>query len=165
MKMKLRLAVILLTMFACVGCDQVTKSVARDRLPAGETFSMLADTVRLQYSENPGAFLSLGHNLTPSVRRALFTFGATLLVAAAIIWTFSSRRLSMPQTIGAAMISAGGLGNLIDRLTRDGLVTDFLNIGVGMVRTGIFNVADMALTFGVALVILANWPQGRGLPG
>lgn len=54
-----------------------------------------------------------------------------------------------------ALICGGGIGNLIDRVRFDGHVTDFLNLGVGSIRTGIFNVADMALMIGVALFFLA----------
>src|SRR5262252_7466838 len=118
MRTHTRVAVILLTLFGCVGCDQVTKSIARERLPAGETISLLRDTVRLEFAQNPGAFLSLGSAFSPAARRALFTFGAAALVAAAMLWTFRSRRMGLLPTVGAAMICRGGLGNLIDRVTR-----------------------------------------------
>ena len=52
-----------------------------------------------------------------------------------------------------ACICAGGLGNLIDRVGQDGYVTDFLNVGVGSVRTGIFNVADLILMLGMAALL------------
>jgi signal peptidase II len=55
------------------------------------------------------------------------------------------------QTVAIALICGGGIGNLIDRVRFDGLVTDFLNVGAGPLRTGIFNVADMALMLGLLL--------------
>ena len=48
---------------------------------------------------------------------------------------------------------AGGTSNLIDRAAR-GIVVDFINVGVGSLRTGIFNVADLAIVFGFALVLI-----------
>jgi signal peptidase II len=54
------------------------------------------------------------------------------------------------------LIASGGVGNWIDRLTNDGRVTDFLNLGIGSLRTGIFNVADMVLMAGVALFLLGS---------
>ena len=54
---------------------------------------------------------------------------------------------------------AGGIGNLIDRVFHGGLVIDFLNMGIGPVRTGIFNVADMAIMAGFALLILQPRPK------
>jgi len=49
---------------------------------------------------------------------------------------------------------AGGIGNLIDRLFHNGLVIDFLNVGIGPIRTGIFNVADMAIMAGFGILLL-----------
>ena len=51
--------------------------------------------------------------------------------------------------VALALILAGGIGNLIDRISNNGLVTDFINVGIGPLRTGVFNVADMAVLFGV----------------
>ena len=48
---------------------------------------------------------------------------------------------------------AGGTSNQIDRAAR-GSVVDFINVGVGSLRTGIFNVADLAIVFGFALVLI-----------
>lgn len=80
-------------------------------------------------------------------------------------WAFRSRRLSSIQIVGAALVCGGGLSNLIDRLLQDGNVTDFLNIGVGPVRTGIFNGADVALMVGVATLVagdtVAGWLSTR----
>jgi hypothetical protein len=50
--------------------------------------------------------------------------------------------------------ASGGLGNVIDRLARSGFVTDFLNVGIGPLRTGIFNFADFALFVGVGIIVL-----------
>ena len=57
--------------------------------------------------------------------------------------------------IGLCLIFGGGVSNLIDRVAR-GWVIDFLNVGIGSLRTGIFNVADMALMLGVAIVLLTG---------
>ena len=51
------------------------------------------------------------------------------------------------------MIS-GGFSNLYDRITNHGGVVDFMNMGVGSLRTGIFNVADMAIMAGVLLLVI-----------
>ena len=55
-----RVALVVVTLVACVGCDQKTKSLARDALRGRETESFLADTFRLDYAENPGGFLECG---------------------------------------------------------------------------------------------------------
>lgn len=74
MKMAMRAAVILLTALGCVGCDQATKSVARNYLPS-RGISLFSGTVRLQHAENPGAFLSLGDSLPRRTRLAVFVLG------------------------------------------------------------------------------------------
>ena len=58
------------------------------------------------------------------------------------------------------LILAGGIGNLIDRVSHQGLVTDFINLGIGPIRTGVFNVADIAVTTG-GLVAIALSFRGR----
>lgn len=154
MRTTLRIGIILLTLFACVGCDQVTKRIAHHHLSLGATVSLLNDTVRLQYAENPGAFLSLGQGLPDAVRQTLFIFGAIVFVCVALLWALRSGKVGRLQVLGTALMCGGALGNVIDRLAHDGRVIDFLNVGIGPIRTGIFNVADMALLVGVGLLIL-----------
>jgi signal peptidase II len=52
-----------------------------------------------------------------------------------------------------AAVVAGGAGNLVDRIWFQGGVVDFLNVGFGNLRTGIFNVADMYITCAVVFVL------------
>jgi signal peptidase II len=57
--------------------------------------------------------------------------------------------------LGVSLLLAGGTSNWIDRVIR-GSVVDFLNVGVGSLRTGVFNVADMAIMLGAAVLVLAT---------
>jgi signal peptidase II len=136
------------------GCDRVTKHFAAVSLAgrAGESF--LGDTVRLEYAENAGAFLSLGESLPPVVRTGLFTFGTALVLIGTVVMAVRLR-WSGPPLVGLALVFAGGASNLLDRVAH-GTVIDFMNVGVGPVRTGIFNVADVAIMVGVGLLILAR---------
>ena len=149
-----RVAIILVTVFLCVGCDHVTKEIARSQLVVGETMSFFGDTLRLQHIENPGAFLGMGSTLSSEVRKVIFLFGGTVIVGLALIWSFGSKNLNRFQTIGAALMCGGGIGNMIDRYTQNGYVTDFLNVGINSFRTGIFNVADSTLMLGVSMIFL-----------
>jgi signal peptidase II len=54
------------------------------------------------------------------------------------------------------LVAAGGAGNLVDRIVRDGRVIDFMNLGLGPVRTGIFNMADVQIMAGLALLLLGR---------
>ena len=141
---------------SCVGCDQVTKGVVRARLVLGEGQSFLGDTVRLTHAENSGAFLNLGESLPDEIRSAIFIVGVGLISLGALLAAFFVRGLGQWQVAALSLIASGGIGNWIDRLTNDGRVTDFLNVGIGSLRTGIFNVADMVLLAGVALFLLSS---------
>ncbi len=144
---------ITIILFSCVGCDQVTKSLARQSLPQSGTISFLYDMVRLEYVENPGAFLGLGAHATKDMRSLVFIALAGLLTAG-IVYLFKARELTKPKTIATSLLLAGGIGNLIDRIVNDGRVVDFLNIGIGPLRSGIFNVADMAITAGFIWILV-----------
>ena len=58
---------------------------------------------------------------------------------------------------GIELFLAGGISNFYDRATNNGAVVDFLNIGIGSVRTGIFNIADVALMLGIGLILLSHY--------
>jgi signal peptidase II len=137
---------------ATVGCDRVTKHMATTSLAGERGRSYFSDTIRLDYVENTGGFLGLGASLPRTARTALFTIGTGLmllvLVGAAVRFHWRGGLL-----MGAALILAGGASNWVDRVIR-GSVVDFINVGIGPLRTGIFNVADVAIALGVALLIL-----------
>ena len=59
--------------------------------------------------------------------------------------------------VSLVYVLSGGVGNLIDRVCNNGLVTDFINVGIGPIRTGVFNVADMAITFGAIAIGLLTF--------
>jgi len=111
-----RFALIFLILAGTVGCDQISKSVARDHLQGQPTQRYLADTFRLQYAENRGAFLGLGKSLSKTTRQAIFTVGAIAMVAAVLLYALLSNGISRTDIISLALIGAGGAGNIIDRV-------------------------------------------------
>lgn len=141
---------------SCVGCDQVTKVVAQARLAGHDSVSLLGDTVRLSYVENPGAFLGLGSGLSGSVRFWIFGVLVALVLVTLGVRGVTSRAASPARLASIALLIGGGVGNLIDRASL-GTVRDFLNIGVGPIRTGIFNVADVAITVGAAAIVFSSF--------
>ena len=149
-----RFIVVMLTLSCCVGCDQVSKSAARSMLHSGVTESLFADSLRFQLTENPGSFLSLGASLPEQLRFTLFTAAVTVVLVGLVCAALFARRLSTARFVALALLAGGGISNLIDRLLYDGRVTDFLNVGIGTLRTGIFNLADMAILAGALLLVL-----------
>jgi len=141
--------VLFLAVVATIGCDRVTKHVATIILADAPGRSYLADTIRIGYAENPGGFLSVGATWPPATRTAIFTIvtGALLVVLTVVA---VRRRLSGRRALGLTVFVAGGASNWIDRFTQ-GRVVDFLNVGVGPIRTGVFNVADVAIIIGAVV--------------
>ncbi len=145
-----------------VGCDQMTKALAREHLAARAPISAFHDVVRLRYAGNRGAFLSAGAHLEDTSRQRLLTGGPAALLALVAACILFAPRLSMAAIAGGGLLIAGGVGKLVDRVFDAGSVIDFLNVGLDPWRTGIFNFADLLLTIGVAVVLLAD---RRGRPG
>lgn len=154
-----RYVVIFIVLISCVGCDQATKAVAMKFLPHDRAISLGADTVRLQFVENSGAFLSAGASLSQHTRHLIFTFGTAVIVGALLMYLLISQSMTYVTAIGLSLICGGGIGNLVDRIIYDGYVRDFMNVGIGGLRTGIFNVADVAITVGVVLVLMPSFKR------
>ena len=148
-----KITTLALVLVACIGCDQSTKYTAKHYLEDQSGYSFIGDTFRLVYSENTGAFLGLGSSLPERVRTFLFSGLVAVFLLAFLIYVLRSSDVSKTGIIASALIISGGLSNLIDRLVNNGAVIDFMNLGIGSLRTGIFNVADMAIMLGAFLLL------------
>lgn len=149
---RFRLFLALAILCSCIGCDRATKIIATNSLRDQPPRSYLADTVRFDYAENPGGFLSLGANLPDTFRSRLFIALNCFMMLGLSCFLMFKRRIPLMLFASLVYVLSGGIGNLIDRVSNDGLVTDFINIGIGPIRTGVFNVADMAITFGAIAI-------------
>jgi signal peptidase II len=150
-----RTFLLILVLASCIGCDRVTKVIAREHLAASPAISYLNDLFRLQYAENHGAFLGLGAGLPDGLRVAILTVLVGTMLMGLLVYTMASRQLRLDCSLALALIVGGGLSNLLDRLLYHGAVVDFMNIGVGSLRTGVFNVADVAIMIGAGLLGLS----------
>jgi signal peptidase II len=148
-----RLTILSSTLVLCVGCDQTTKYTAKELLSPDAIISLVYDTIRLQYTENEGAILGLGASLSEETRFWVFTVLVSLALTVMFFYLISSRTLALPPAIAVSLILAGGTSNLIDRLVYKGAVIDYLTIGIGSLRTGVFNVADVAIIVGAGLLV------------
>lgn len=150
-----RLLGLLFALFALVGCDQATKIVATRQLATIEPISFFGNLFRLEYAENPGAFLSFGASMTEETRYWVFIVMVSAILLAAFIFLLRSYKTwPMPALFALVLVISGGGSNLLSRVLNDGHVIDFMNIGIGNLRTGIFNVADMAIMSGVGLLFI-----------
>jgi signal peptidase II len=155
-----RLKILILVWILCLGSDQITKYIAKKLLLPGSVISLMGDTIRLQYLKNKGAFLSLGTSLSDETRFWVFMVWVSLMLNIMFFYLILSKKLSFLPTLGISLIFSGAMSNLIDRLTYDGAVIDFLNIGIGNLRTGVFNLADFAVICGVALLFYFSLFKG-----
>ena len=151
-----RIAVVVAVLLVTAGCDQATKAVARSALDGGLPLSLAANTVRFELVTNPGAFLSLGAALPENARHALFLIAIPVLLAGVCALALRSGLRTPTALVGLGFVAGGGLANWFDRVIHDGHVTDFVSIGIGSLRTGIFNVADVMIFAGVGLILLAS---------
>src|SRR5688572_14786165 len=138
-----RAVLLCLLLAATAGCDRVTKHLAFTTLAGQPEQSYLGDTVRLDYHENAGGFLSAGANWRPETRMVVFQIANGIFLLGTLFLAFRSE-WSRWGRVGVVIFLAGGVSNLVDRIAF-GSVIDFVNIGVGPFRTGIFNVADVAI--------------------
>jgi len=137
-----------------IGCDQVTKHAASAYLAGTPHRSFLSDTIRVGYVENAGGFLRLGADLPPIARNAVFSV-ATGIALMALLGLIIRRKYTGSAELGLVLFVAGGASNWIDRFL-GGSVVDFLNVGIGPLRTGVFNMADIAIMLGVGLFVLGE---------
>ena len=151
-----RLITVLVTLLL-VGCDQITKQFAFVYLPKDQMDSYFNDLLRVGYRENMGAFLGLGNSLSEETRFWLFVVIIGSLLFGLLCYLITSKKQPFSSIFALTFVFAGGVSNFYDRIVNDGAVVDFLNIGVGTLRTGIFNIADVAIMFGVLVLLLAQF--------
>lgn len=156
MRILKRLLLIVAILASCVGCDQATKSVAKSRLSEVQAVTYLGGTIRLQIAKNYGAFLSFGASMPQTQRTAILSAGVAVVLVALLAYCLASTQSNPIVVPTLAMIVGGGVSNLLDRLFYGGYVVDFLNLGIGPVRTGIFNVADVFIVTGVLLLLFSD---------
>lgn len=118
----------------------------------------------------PGIQLILTHNKGASYgfladatgwQRWLFSGLAVLVSLGILVWLRALPKNDRLTTVGLCLILGGAIGNVLDRLIF-GYVVDFITLNIGrIVPFGVFNVADMAITFGVLLLIVASFRRSK----
>jgi signal peptidase II len=134
--------------------DLWTKRWATVTLADRDPLPVLGEFLRLTYTRNSGVAFGLG----AGTNFPFYVF--SLLAALAILILFLKGSVQgRAREVALALIFGGALGNLVDRVTT-GLVVDFIDVGLGQMRFPVFNVADSAVTVGVALFAL-GWTRRR----
>jgi signal peptidase II len=130
--------------------DQLTKLWAVAAL-SDQPVDVVGDLLRLRLTRNPGGAFSLLTGFTPLL--------ALLAAAMAVVIVRTTRRATDPvMAYSLALVLGGAVGNLVDRLVRApgflrGEVVDFIKVPYWPT----FNLADSAITIGVAVIVLRGW--------
>jgi len=148
------LALLLFVTIPVLVLDQATKHLVQSHMKLYQSIGLIPNWLDITYTRNPGAAFSLFVNLPVWLRASfLFSLSAVAIVALTVLLAYSAE-LNL-TSISLALILAGAAGNLIDRAMA-GEVTDFIDVHYYVHHYPIFNVADCAITIGVALILLGS---------
>jgi signal peptidase II len=149
----------LFTSLPCLLIDQVSKGMAESHLRFVESLAYFNGRVHFGYTENRAAFWGLGSSLDEGSRFLLLSCMATLAIVALAYVMWTEERSRPLQMVAYSLLITGGLCNVLDRLSA-GYVVDFMSLELGVLRTGVFNLADAVIAFGVVLIF---WTEVRRL--
>lgn len=142
--------------------DLLTKSLAVQLLPPnGFAEPILGEVLKFGLVYNPGAAFGLYLGAYSRWIFMALTLGALLILWRLYQQTASDQRL---RALAIAMVAAGAIGNLIDRIRSDLGVVDFIDVGFGLHRWPTFNVADMAVSGGAFLLAWVLWGEEQPEP-
>lgn len=158
----LRMFVILSMVMMNVGCDQLSKSMVREKIAYHETIEVFGDNLILMKVENTGAFLGVGATFHPLLKNILLLTLPVIVLIVMLGIVMLNTQLPKEIIFGLSCIIGGGVGNIFDRITY-GSVTDFMHMDFGIFRTGIFNMADVSILLGTICIFVYSLSQRRVL--
>ena len=147
----LKFILLLLIVILNVGCDQVSKTVVRQRIDYYQNITLIKNHLTLTKVENTGAFLSAGDNLPEFAKIILLNILPILVLIYGLYYLFTQTDLPRIFQLGMCFLIGGGIGNIYDRI-KFGSVTDFLHIDFILFETGVFNLADVSIMLGIGVL-------------
>ena len=150
-----RLAPFALVTAPLLAIDQWSKLYVSGHFRLYQAHPIVPGWLDLTYTLNAGAAFSLFATM-PHGFRSVFFIALALVASVVLIALMLRRTTTTSHSIAFALILAGTIGNLIDRVAR-GLVIDFIYFHHASFSYPVFNIADSAITIGVALILLLSW--------
>ncbi|WP_412983787.1 signal peptidase II [Pontimicrobium sp. IMCC45349] len=139
--------------------DQVSKKWVEANVDMGDNSSIIGDIFTLHHVKNTGAFLGMGSELNDTLRLILLLILPIVVLGAVLRHIFKDKNMDQMSLIAFCCIIGGGFANVYDRILY-GKVTDFLHLDFGGVfRTGIFNLADVSVSAGMIMLLVAGVKQ------
>ncbi len=142
--------------------DYLTKEWVVTNIPMYSKHRLIGDVLRVTYTHNPGA--AFGINIGEHSRLFFLALALVALVVLFLIYRSTPRGDTL-RLVAVAMIAAGAIGNILDRLRYEAGVVDFIDAGIGDWRFWTFNVADSAVSVGAVLLLLSFWLEERRARG
>ncbi|WMI69503.1 signal peptidase II [Mangrovimonas sp. YM274] len=156
MKISRSLGIVLL-IAANIAVDQISKVIIRQSVDPREQISLIGDVFVMMNVENTGAFLGMGSDLNPTLKLIFLLLLPVLVLGYLIYYIFKTKTLDRFSLVALCCIAGGGIANVYDRIVY-GSVTDFLHLDFGgMFKTGIFNIADVSVSTGMIMLLVANF--------
>ena len=152
-KVFLRIFIISISILFLIGCDQTTKRVANTELK-NQARQEIAGIITLQYVENHGGMLSLGEDLPSEIKFFIFILTVSVFLVFLFIYIIKNEKESLFKLLALIFIFSGGIGNLIDRISNDGKVIDFIRLKLPIIEYGIFNIADFYISLGFIILLI-----------
>jgi len=137
---------------AVIVFDQITKAAILSTLPLYRSVSIVPGFFSLTHLQNPGGAFGFLATQSSQVRSVIFLLISSLAVGLIFYFYRNTPKTYPLLATGFALIFGGALGNLIDRV-RYGKVVDFLDFYIGDVHWPAFNIADSAISVGVAIFL------------
>ncbi|MGS2727593.1 signal peptidase II [Psychroserpens sp. BH13MA-6] len=138
-----------------IAIDQISKVVVRANIEPSERINVIGDFFVMMNVENTGAFLGMGSDMSYPLKLIFLLLLPVGVLGYLVYYILTNRSLDRLTFIALCCIAGGGIANVFDRIAF-GSVTDFFYLHLNdTFRTGIFNVADMSVTFGMIVLLLA----------
>lgn len=141
-----------------VAADQITKYLAVQSLPPYQPVPVFGDFVRLTFIYNPGAAFGLH---VGSLSRYIFLALTVACVIVLYVWFRATPVTDRLRLFAISFVTAGALGNFIDRVRSARGVVDFMDVGLGDLRWPVFNIADIGVTIGAVLLAVSLWREDQ----
>lgn len=159
----LRLVILAASVLLLVGCDQTTKKVAQSVLK-DKAKTKIAGIIHLQYIENDGGMLSFGSNLPQEIKFTVFILIVSVFLSLLFIYIIKNKPETTYKLLALVFILSGGIGNLIDRISNNGKVIDFISLKLPLFEYGVFNIADFYVTIGFIFLLIGTMKKSNIIP-
>ncbi|WP_242202808.1 signal peptidase II [Aestuariivivens insulae] len=161
MKVSKRSIFIIVSIAITIALDQISKVIVRATISPRDVIPVIGEYFSLHNVENEGAFLGMGSELNEPLRIILLLILPIVVLGFVLRYIIKDKSLDNWSLFAFSGIIGGGIANVFDRIAF-GSVTDFFFVKLtDVLRTGIFNVADLFVTTGMIILVLGSFRKKK----